>query len=207
MAASSPAVPVDLVPVPCKHVRITHVRYFLTPSASDRFYADFPAHPDEVLYRYACPSSMKPTQINVPKGSINQVLCIRGFIALWLYRCVVVSLCRCVVVSLCSCATGVPTTFLLCVQIPGECTISGDVRLTPFYKVEDVIAALQRYVAEIDADLSALPVRGPSSKYEVRMCYCWHDRMHCLRPLEQCMCFCFRLCMWMWMWMWMRAAS
>ena len=40
---------------------------------TDRFYADFPAHPDEAAYAYACPSSMKPTQVHVPKGSINQV--------------------------------------------------------------------------------------------------------------------------------------
>ena len=29
-------------------------------------------------------------------------------------------------------------------QIPGECTISGDVRLTPFYTVHTVIESLKR---------------------------------------------------------------
>jgi hypothetical protein len=35
---------------------------------------------------------------------------------------------------------------LVAVQIPGACTISGDVRLTPFYEVGDVIAALTKCV-------------------------------------------------------------
>jgi acetylornithine deacetylase len=49
-------------------------------------------------------------------------------------------------------------------QIPGECTISGDIRLTPFYKVEDARDAVMKYVEEINADLSSLPMRGPCSK-------------------------------------------
>ena len=50
-------------------------------------------------------------------------------------------------------------------QIPGECTIAGDVRVTPFYDVKDVMAAIRGYVADISADLGALPSRGPMSKY------------------------------------------
>jgi acetylornithine deacetylase len=30
-----------------------------------RFYADFPAHPDEATYNYLACSSMKPTQVNI----------------------------------------------------------------------------------------------------------------------------------------------
>lgn len=37
--------------------------------------------------------------------------------------------------------------------IPAEATIQGDVRLTPFYKVEDAKAAIQRYVNEFNEKL------------------------------------------------------
>ncbi|KAJ6942990.1 acetylornithine deacetylase-like [Populus alba x Populus x berolinensis] len=50
-------------------------------------------------------------------------------------------------------------------QIPAECTISGDVRLTPFYSVNDVINKLQEYVDEINENIEKLDTRGPVSKY------------------------------------------
>ncbi|GMH09219.1 hypothetical protein Nepgr_011059 [Nepenthes gracilis] len=50
-------------------------------------------------------------------------------------------------------------------QIPGECTISGDVRLTPFYSVTDVIKRLQEYVDDINSNIEKLDTRGPVSKY------------------------------------------
>ncbi|KAL0553035.1 hypothetical protein IC582_006920 [Cucumis melo] len=50
-------------------------------------------------------------------------------------------------------------------QIPGECTISGDVRLTPFYAVKDVMKKLQGYVDYINANIEKLDTRGPVSKY------------------------------------------
>ncbi|KAH0742352.1 hypothetical protein KY290_035395 [Solanum tuberosum] len=50
-------------------------------------------------------------------------------------------------------------------QIPGECTISGDVRLTPFYNVSDVIKKLQEYVDDLNANIEQLDTRGPVSKY------------------------------------------
>ncbi|KAK6782957.1 hypothetical protein RDI58_020753 [Solanum bulbocastanum] len=50
-------------------------------------------------------------------------------------------------------------------QIPGECTISGDVRLTPFYNVPDVIQKLQEYVDDLNANIEQLDTRGPVSKY------------------------------------------
>ncbi|KAL5537659.1 hypothetical protein UlMin_045936 [Ulmus minor] len=50
-------------------------------------------------------------------------------------------------------------------QIPYECTVSGDVRLTPFYGVEDVIEKLQEYVDDINENIAKLESRGPVSKY------------------------------------------
>ncbi|KAG5248993.1 acetylornithine deacetylase [Salix suchowensis] len=50
-------------------------------------------------------------------------------------------------------------------QIPAECTISGDVRLTPFYSVIDAMKKLQEYVDEINENIEKLDTRGPVSKY------------------------------------------
>ncbi|GKB60176.1 acetylornithine deacetylase [Tanacetum coccineum] len=50
-------------------------------------------------------------------------------------------------------------------QIPFDCTISGDVRLTPFYNVEDVIKKLNEYVEDLNTNIEKLPTRGPVSKY------------------------------------------
>ncbi|XP_015896831.2 acetylornithine deacetylase [Ziziphus jujuba] len=50
-------------------------------------------------------------------------------------------------------------------QIPGECTVSGDVRLTPFYNVKDVMKKLQEYVDDINENIEKLDTRGPVSKY------------------------------------------
>jgi len=50
-------------------------------------------------------------------------------------------------------------------QICPECTISGDIRLSPFYDVEEVKAALEEYIKDINANLEELPVRGPFSKF------------------------------------------
>ncbi|XP_050152362.1 acetylornithine deacetylase-like isoform X1 [Malus sylvestris] len=50
-------------------------------------------------------------------------------------------------------------------QIPAECTISGDVRLTPFYNVKDVMEKLQEYVDDINENIEKLESRGPVSKY------------------------------------------
>ncbi|CAL0311616.1 unnamed protein product [Lupinus luteus] len=86
-----------------------------------RFYKDFPPHPEEQVYGFATPSTMKPTQWSYPGGGINQV--------------------------------------------PGECTISGDVRLTPFYNVKDVMNKLQEYVDDINENIQKLETRGPVSKY------------------------------------------
>lgn len=38
-----------------------------------RFYDDFPPHADETKYNYVVSSSMKPTQVECARGSLNQV--------------------------------------------------------------------------------------------------------------------------------------
>ncbi|XP_058778118.1 acetylornithine deacetylase-like [Vicia villosa] len=86
-----------------------------------KFYKDFPPHPQEQVYGFATPSTMKPTQWSYPGGGIN--------------------------------------------QIPGECNISGDVRLTPFYNVKDVMKKLREYVDDINENVQKLESRGPVSKY------------------------------------------
>eukprot|EP01127_Copromyxa_protea_P001312 TRINITY_DN11337_c0_g1_i1.p2 TRINITY_DN11337_c0_g1~~TRINITY_DN11337_c0_g1_i1.p2 ORF type:complete len:443 (+),score=151.53 TRINITY_DN11337_c0_g1_i1:38-1330(+) len=52
-------------------------------------------------------------------------------------------------------------------QIPAKCTIQGDIRLTPFYKVEDAKAAVEKYVKEINENITALPTRGPGFSYDI----------------------------------------
>lgn len=52
-------------------------------------------------------------------------------------------------------------------QIPGSATIEGDIRLTPFYKIDDVIRKVEEYVADINANITALPGRGPRFGYEL----------------------------------------
>ncbi|KAJ1474482.1 hypothetical protein T484DRAFT_1635481, partial [Baffinella frigidus] len=50
-------------------------------------------------------------------------------------------------------------------QIPGEATLCGDIRVTPFYSAEKVAARVKQYVEDINADVTKLPSRGPVSKY------------------------------------------
>lgn len=58
-------------------------------------------------------------------------------------------------------------------QLPPECTVQGDVRITPFYHTSQVIEKVNQYVADINAnpDIVAtmaegdMPVHGPHSKY------------------------------------------
>ena len=50
-------------------------------------------------------------------------------------------------------------------QIPAECTVCGDMRLTPFYSAEAAANALKGYIDTLNKDLSQLPTRGPVSKY------------------------------------------
>lgn len=52
-------------------------------------------------------------------------------------------------------------------QICPETTVSGDIRLSPFYEVEEVMMAVEQYVADINQDMGDLPNRGPWSKFEL----------------------------------------
>ena len=89
-----------------------------------RFYEDFPPTSAEAHYKFATPSTLKPTQIKCGSGSLN--------------------------------------------TIPPTCTISGDIRLTPFYDVHAAMRAVDGYVRELnEGGLTDLPVRGPVSKYEL----------------------------------------
>eukprot|EP00750_Incisomonas_marina_P002172 INCI12129.1.p1 GENE.INCI12129.1~~INCI12129.1.p1 ORF type:complete len:483 (+),score=74.18 INCI12129.1:88-1449(+) len=86
-----------------------------------RFYRDYPPHPEEVKYNFATPSTIKPTQVECAKGAIN--------------------------------------------QLPPWTTISGDIRLTPFYSALDVVKKVNSYIEDINANITDLPTRGPCSKY------------------------------------------
>ena len=52
-------------------------------------------------------------------------------------------------------------------QIPPEATVSGDIRLTPFYDVAELKACIEAEVAAMNADIESLPTRGPCSKYVI----------------------------------------
>jgi acetylornithine deacetylase len=50
-------------------------------------------------------------------------------------------------------------------QICPETTAHGDIRLSPFYEVEDVVEAVETYVREFNEDLEHIHGRGPWSKF------------------------------------------
>lgn len=50
------------------------------------------------------------------------------------------------------------------VPLVSQATICGDARITPFYEIEDVMAKLRSYAADIQADIESLPHRGPCSR-------------------------------------------
>jgi len=51
-------------------------------------------------------------------------------------------------------------------QICPETTVSGDIRLSPFYEVDEAKAAVEQYVQDLnDGDLENLPTRGKWSKF------------------------------------------
>ncbi|XP_019863918.1 PREDICTED: acetylornithine deacetylase-like [Amphimedon queenslandica] len=52
-------------------------------------------------------------------------------------------------------------------QIPPWTEVKGDIRLTPFYDIEECTARIGKYVEELNNDLSILPCRGPCSKYDI----------------------------------------
>lgn len=50
-------------------------------------------------------------------------------------------------------------------QINPCTTVHGDIRLSPFYEVEDVMQAVEHYVSELNEDLQSMSGRGPWSKF------------------------------------------
>lgn len=50
-------------------------------------------------------------------------------------------------------------------QLPPWATISGDIRLTPFYDAAVVMEKVNGYVADLNKNIQYLPTRGPCSKY------------------------------------------
>lgn len=54
-------------------------------------------------------------------------------------------------------------------QIPGQATVCGDIRVTPFYDIQEVIKSVEGYVDDINKnpDMLARGQRGPHSKYEL----------------------------------------
>jgi len=87
----------------------------------ERFYKAFPAHAQESKYGFMCPSTMKPTQMECSKNSLN--------------------------------------------QIPPNCVISGDIRLTPFYDIKEVYDKLESWIKDMNDNIEKLPKRGPMSGY------------------------------------------
>lgn len=50
-------------------------------------------------------------------------------------------------------------------QICPETTVHGDIRLSPFYDVEQVVKAVEQYVAEVNDSMEMLGTRGPFSQF------------------------------------------
>jgi acetylornithine deacetylase len=50
-------------------------------------------------------------------------------------------------------------------QICPECTLSGDIRLSPFYDVAKVMEAIESYVADLNEAIEDVPTRGAWSKF------------------------------------------
>jgi len=50
-------------------------------------------------------------------------------------------------------------------QLPAWTTMSGDIRLTPFYDPVEVMQRVTGYVDELNTNLDTIPTRGPCSKY------------------------------------------
>lgn len=88
------------------------------------FYRHFPPHRMEKRYKFATPSTFKPTIMTSAAGSLN--------------------------------------------QIPPSASISGDIRLTPFYDIEKVVEQMTKAAEELNKDLSVLEnyrELGPSSRF------------------------------------------
>ena len=118
-----------------------------------RFYLDFPSHPEEAKYNYVVSSSMKPTQVECARGSLNQVKKGGGATRM---PCLLLpspnppplslSLSHTHTLSL-SHTPFVVVSFVP--QVPPHATFSGDIRLTPFYDIVDVKAKVEGCVNRV----------------------------------------------------------
>merc|ERR1712032_1419182 len=52
-------------------------------------------------------------------------------------------------------------------QICPEGTVSGDIKLSPLYEVDEVLQAMDQYVKDLNEDVADLPVKGPWSKFNL----------------------------------------
>jgi acetylornithine deacetylase len=59
--------------LPHKGVNAVELANAAVAEVQDRFYARFPARPEEETYRFSTCSTMKPTQVKCAVGSINQI--------------------------------------------------------------------------------------------------------------------------------------
>jgi acetylornithine deacetylase len=50
-------------------------------------------------------------------------------------------------------------------QLPPWTTVSGDIRLSPFYDAGKVVETVDNYVKDLNDNIETLPTRGPMSKY------------------------------------------
>ena len=83
-------------------------------------------------------------------------------------------------------------------QIPPWTTISGDIRLTPFYDPVVAMETVEKYVKEINDDLGSVPTRGPCSKYTLegndvdvkrgKVEITWTDDIVAVRQMEGIAC-------------------
>jgi len=89
-----------------------------TQEIQDRFYKDFGRHSEEERYNFVVGSSLKPTQIECAKGSLN--------------------------------------------QIPPNCTISGDLRLVPFYDIHECRAKIDSYVEDMNNQMGRMSEKSPT---------------------------------------------
>ena len=83
-------------------------------------------------------------------------------------------------------------------QLPPWTTISGDIRLTPFYDAMEVVKKVNEYVEDLNKNIQYLPTRGPCSKYTLEgedvdvkrgvLEFKWSGEMSEIRSMEGIAC-------------------
>lgn len=134
-----------------------------------RFFEKFPKHPREAEFRYATQSTLKVTRMEALSGECKYI-CEQDFARKYFLMTTIL------VISQFSNNFNLRTnhTNLSSVgainQIPGDCILEGDVRITPFYDVATVRDVIDAAIAEVNANPSIVedPInRGPHSKYSL----------------------------------------